>query len=311
MFVPASSGFFAMSKYSLRIWLFLVFHAYNRHILTTLYPLLLFVMSYTTLLCYLLQNVDEGTRGVVTPYLEGTASFLSLLGVILGLFMVFRCNTAYDKWWEGRKSWGEMVNNTRYFAMKVFSYLPQTLTQEKNFFALMVVNFVYATKEHLREGVKMSELTFENEEQKQRVTLHAHKPNAINLMMCEKMNALYEKKYLTGELLIVLDKELKKFTDILGACERIKNTPIPFSFGMYIKKFIFIYTLIFPMAFVPNFGYFSIIFTAFLFYVLAGIEVISEEIEDPFGLDENDLPLEKLCGNIKRDVREILLKEHC
>lgn len=299
-----------MSTHGLRSWVRLIFHSYNRAIIGVLYPPLIFIVLYAIALSYVVEIVGEDTRRLMTPYLEGTDSYLSLMGVILGIFLVFRCNTAYDRWWEGRKLWGEMVNNTRYLAMKIAAYLPKkSVEKDWVFFSLMIPNFAYATKEHLRKGTKMTELTFETAAQKEHITQCEHKPNGINLLMCKRLNKLYEGKYLTGDHLIILDKELKKFMDILGACERIKHTPIPFSFSMYVKKFIFIYSLIFPFAFVLNFNYLSAFLTGFLFYVLAGIDIISAEIEDPFGLDSNDLPLDGLCGSIKRNVQEILQQD--
>jgi len=95
--------------------------------------------------------------------------------------------------------------------------------------------------------------------------------------------------------------------DSLGACERIKNTPIPFSYSLFIKKFIFIYTTTLPLAFVTVFGYFSALIATFIFYVLVSIEVLAEEIEDPFGKDDNDLPTDLLCENIRKTTNEVFL----
>ncbi|HVK46984.1 MAG TPA: bestrophin family ion channel, partial [Pseudobacter sp.] len=99
--------------------------------------------------------------------------------------------------------------------------------------------------------------------------------------------------------------ELQAFTDVCGACERIKNTPIPFSYSVFLKKFIFFYVMTLPVSFVFSLGYIAIPVTAFIFYVLASLEMIAEEIEDPFGSDENDLPTQKIADNIKKHVSEI------
>jgi putative membrane protein len=106
---------------------------------------------------------------------------------------------------------------------------------------------------------------------------------------------LYQQKFISGEQLIILDKEIKSFTDIVGACERIKNTPIPYSYSMFMKKFIFIYTMTMPLGFITTFAYWTIPIVMFVFYILVSIELIAEEIEDPFGVDSNDLPMEEMA----------------
>ena len=105
-----------------------------------------------------------------------------------------------------------------------------------------------------------------------------------------------------------MDKEVKGFTDHIGMCERIKNTPIPFSYSMYIKKFIFIYSITLPLGFVSLFHWFTILVTLFIFYFLITIELIAEEIEEPFGHDDNDLPTDDLAQKIGVNVREILVE---
>jgi len=114
---------------------------------------------------------------------------------------------------------------------------------------------------------------------------------------------------ISQEEFLAMDKEVKNFTDILGACERIKNTPIPFSYSLFLKKFIFIYVMSLPLGLIPIFHYWTIPVAIFIFYVLVSMEVIAEEIEDPFGLDANDLPTEELSGKIRANVREILAEK--
>jgi len=99
---------------------------------------------------------------------------------------------------------------------------------------------------------------------------------------------------------------LQSFTDICGACERIKNTPIPYSYSVFIKKFILIYVATLPFGFVFSLGYWVIPIVGFIFYVLASLELIAEEIEDPFGADENDLPLGKMARGIQVHIHELI-----
>src|SRR5690606_31683341 len=101
----------------------------------------------------------------------------------------------------------------------------------------------YATKEHLRKGVQMSELESPGGDVIDQVKASKHRPNRIVALMYERINSLYRDNTLSGDQLINVDKELKEFIDLMGACERIRNTPIPYSYSMYIKKFIFIYII--------------------------------------------------------------------
>ncbi|MGZ8518375.1 MAG: bestrophin family protein, partial [Chitinophagaceae bacterium] len=133
-----------------------------------------------------------------------------------------------------------------------------------------------------------------------------HVPNQVALLMYQHVQQLYRENKITGDQLIVLNSELQSFTDICGGCERIKNTPIPFSYSVFIKKFIFIYIMTLPFGYVFALGYYVIPVVAFVFYVLASLELIAEEIEDPFGGDPNDVPTEKLSENIQRTVAEII-----
>ena len=238
-----------------------------------------------------------------TEKLSELMQVYSLIGFVLSLLLVFRTNTAYDRWWEGRKKWGELVNNSRNLAIKI-----SALTDDpgnRAYFKRMISNYVFAMKEHLREGVKLEELDL-TEEEKKELSQFEHKPNYIAQKMYAKLHAMKQSGKLTEENYIVIDVNLKTFSDIIGACERIKNTPIPYSYSMFLKKFIFIYVTTLPLAFVNTFGYYSSLVSIFVFYVLVSMEILAEEIEDPFGKDDNDLPTDDLCQKIKANVSEVL-----
>ena len=238
-----------------------------------------------------------------TEKLSELMQVYSLIGFVLSLLLVFRTNTAYDRWWEGRKKWGELVNNSRNLAIKI-----SALTDDpeiRTYFKRMISNYVFAMKEHLREGVKIEELDL-TEEEKRELSQIDHKPNYIAQKMYAKLHAMKQSGKLTEDNYIVIDVNLKTFSDIIGACERIKNTPIPYSYSMFLKKFIFIYVTTLPLAFVNTFGYYSSLVSIFVFYVLVSMEILAEEIEDPFGKDDNDLPTDDLCRKIKSNVSEVL-----
>ena len=287
-----------MIQYNPKSWFSLIFDVYSRYVIRALFPLILFAAVLTSVLCFLFIDV----LGVV---IVDTKAFHSILGVILGLFLVLRTNTAYDRWWEGRKLWGKLVNDTRQLAIKLTAFLPEDATDDRAFFKRMIPNVTFAMKHHLRDSILVGEMDFVDEANKERIINSKHRPNIINKIMMERVNKLYKKGVISGDQLFIIDKEIKGFTDIIGACERIKSTPIPYSYSMFIKKFLFIYCITLPMTFIGEFGYWSIILVVVAFYFLMSVELISEEIEDPFGKDINDLPLDELSVKIKKNIIEI------
>jgi putative membrane protein len=292
-----------MIQYNPKTWLSLIFHSYSRFVLKTMGPALIFMGIFTLIVCLIMLEY----YGFNSSHFQSTTAVHSLLGIVLGLFLVFRTNSAYDRWWEGRKMWGSMVNSTRNFALKLGAYLPESAKEDREWFARMIPNFVYASKEHLRSGVQLTELDLDKEHELEKIKRAKHKPNAISALLYKRVNTLYENKLLTGDQFFVLDKEMKDFIDIIGACERIKNTPIPYSYSMFIKKFIFIYIITLPFGFVTTFEYMTVPTVLLITFVLLSVELIAEEIEDPFGRDVNDLPTDELAKKIEDNVKEILI----
>lgn len=292
-----------MVTYNPKVWFSLIFHAYSRGVMRTLTPALIFMTIFAAGLCYLLLDV---LRFHESDF-HTTISMHSLLGIVLGLFLVFRTNSSYDRWWEGRKLWGSMVNNTRNLAHKLNAFLDADDTENRRWFSIMIPNYVFAVKEHLRKGTKLSELDAVNESFIEDLKSAKHIPNRLASMMYSRINELYKGNKISGDQLFLVDKELKEFSDILGACERIKNTPIPYNYSMYIKQFMFIYLITLPMAFVTTSGYLTVPIVTLVTFVLLSVELIAEEIEDPFGRDINDLPTDELSEKILDNVKEILV----
>jgi len=223
----------------------------------------------------------------------------SLLGLVISLLLVFRTNTSYDRWWEGRRLLGALTNVSRNFAIKIKSLR----LEEKHieFFEYGIPKFAFALKEHLREKQYFGKNSFLIE-----VDGGKHIPNQVAASLSTRIYDLLAEGLISQEQLIILSADLQQFTDICGGCERIKKTPIPFSYSAFIKKFVFIYVLTLPIGWVFSLGYFVIPIVPFILYVLASLELIAEEIEDPFGFDANDLPVDTICDNIEKHVSEIL-----
>jgi putative membrane protein len=234
-----------------------------------------------------------------------TMAVHSLIGFVLSLLLVFRTNTAYDRWWEGRKHWGAMVNNSRNLSIKLSQIIPVEQTERRQLFRVLITNYVFAMKEHLRNGALEFEMEIHSEFKMEEAFSKSHVPNAIAQQLYAQLLLLKKDGLVSDEQLIMLDNEFRSFTDIIGACERIKKTPIPYSYSAFIKKFIFIYVMSLPFGVVRDFGYSTIFVVLFIFYVLASLELLAEEIEDPFGPDANDLPTDSLSQTIRNNLKEL------
>lgn len=294
-----------MISYDPKQWFTFIFRFHKADTFRKLGPLLIGICIYSGIIAYLeLEYWQLSERN----YVRNLPLMHSLLGFAISMLLVFRTNTAYDRWWEGRKLWGSLVNNSRNLAMKLATILPEDEQSQRSFFRKIIPAYAFALHNHLRREETRIAL-FDDEEHKhlwQQVDKEKHIPNQIALLIYRHVHKLHRENKITGEQLIYLNTELQSFTDICGACERIKNTPIPFSYSVFIKKFIFFYIMSLPFGFVFQLGYYVIPVVAFIMYVMASLEIIAEEIEDPFGGDENDVPTEKLAQNIQRHVAELI-----
>lgn len=231
----------------------------------------------------------------------------SILGFAISMLLVFRTNTAYDRWWEGRKLWGQLVNTSRNLALKIDAHVDGADVSTRSLFARSIALFAHELRLHLQLEKTRLALDGKPHPEIPDFDRSKHVPAQVVRVMQERTVRMQRDGEITGEQLLVLDKELVQFMEICGSCERIKNTPIPYSYSSFIKKFIVVYVLTLPFGFVFSLGYIAIPVTMFIFYVMASLELIAEEIEDPFGTDANDLPMERLAAVIKGNVEEILV----
>ncbi|PKP47012.1 MAG: hypothetical protein CVT95_06185 [Bacteroidetes bacterium HGW-Bacteroidetes-12] len=289
-----------MIKYNPKLWFRHIFHLYKSDTLRILLPEIVIVGIYTLALNF---GLHYFFPSLDFKLFKNAFTIHTLIGFVMGMLLVFRTNTAYERWWEGRKQWGALVNNTRYAVIKINHLLLES--EDKKLFINLIQQFPIALKNHLRDENNFDEFKL-SPIQMEIIKSFNHIPNAFINLLFKQLAEWKKNKQISDIDVLLLDKEIKNFIDILGACERIKNTPIPFSYTLYIKKFIFIYILTVPLGFFPDFGYWSIPISMFIFYVFVSIEIIAEEIEDPFGLDDNDLPTDDLSEKINQNIIEIV-----
>jgi ion channel-forming bestrophin family protein len=290
--------FAAMIAYNTKDWFTFIFRFHRGDTFKKLIPLMVAIAFYSLLIGYLEVGYWKISE---KSYVKNITLMHGLLGFVISMLLVFRTNTAYDRWWEGRKLWGALVNNSRNLALKLSVMLQDDADRDE--FRKLIPQFAIVLRKHLCDDQTALQL-FDDVDHS--LDPKRHLPNQIAAKIFARVNDLYKQGKITGDQLIILNAEVSSFTDICGACERIKNTPIPYSYSAFIKKFIFFFVMTLPFGYALSLGYLVVPVVVFIFYVLASLELIAEEIEDPFGQDENDLPTQKIAENIEKHVSELL-----
>jgi putative membrane protein len=262
-----------------------------------------------TLRTMLFSSIMVGIYVFVVDYLENYVLHVSfkppytifyLIGLVLGWLLVFRTYTAYDRWWQGRIQISYLSNNAKNFASKLNAIFDKNDTENRLFFAKMISNHAYAMKEVLRFGVRFDELIETTSGELNDLKKVYHVPSEIATQIMIKLTELYRKNKLTYPQYLEMHKYIDVMTDVVGNCERIRTSPMPFSYRIHLKKFTLFFALISPFYFVHEIDHWSIVIIMIIFYSMSGLEAIGEEIEDPFGQDENDLPIDYVCSSIEK-----------
>jgi putative membrane protein len=286
-----------MVIYNPRDWWRLIFAFHRSDTFRMMLPGMVAVAMFTGIIAYLENEVFGAT-------FKNTTAIHALVGFVLSLLLVFRTNTAYDRWWEGRKAWGAYVNNSRNLALKLSSF---SLTEDqRRLFQILLSNYIIAARDHLRDTSSIASLQMTSRYDASWYGQAAHLPNQVMKAIYREIQELVLVGKISELQVLTLNDELSAFTDIMGTCERIRKTPIPYSYSLYLKKIIFIYVFTMPIGFVREFGYWAMVIVSLVFYVFGSIELLAEEIEDPFGTDANDLPIDQITETICANLVEIL-----
>lgn len=234
----------------------------------------------------------------------------TLIGVALGLLLVFRTNASYERFWEGRKLWGGIVNESRNLARAAAAFLrdrPQLLRP----IILWTAAFPYASMHSLRGVRGLGPLASQLPKDEVTEALAAqHVPSHVARRVTGLLVKARAEGQLTDYVVVNIDGNVQLLIDYLGACERIQKTPLPFAYVVHLRRALILYCLTLPFALVESYGWSTIIDTLLITYVLFGIEEIGVEIENPFGEDDNDLPLEQICTTIERNLMAVMEETH-
>lgn len=241
----------------------------------------------------------------------------TLMGLALSIFLGFRNNTSYDRFWEARKLWGSLVNTSRTITRQILTLVmdpPESSSAEKEEISAFqremihrLVAYVHALKHHLRDQDRVDDLApMIAHEEIEGLRKESNRPIAILQRQGDRFREAYRKNWIHPQHLPVLEQSLISLTDIQGGCERIKSTPIPLSYTSLIHQIVAIYCIALPFGLIKTVGAFTPIVVSIVAYAFYGLDAIGDEIENPFGLDANDLPLSSLSTMIEVNVRQRL-----
>ncbi|MBS2036882.1 bestrophin family protein [bacterium] len=231
----------------------------------------------------------------------------TMVGAALGLLLVFRTNTSYDRYWEGRKLLGGGANRLRDLMRQVAGGVSgeegHQLCQELR---RQIILFFGLQRQYLRNERDLSEFKEMTEAEKALLEPLNARPVAYLAIMSQLINDAHLKGLLNDALYRNIDLSLGQLMDNLGGAERILKTPVPFAYAQHIKGFLFIFCFTLPFVLAEPTGRWNVLASAGVAYALFGIEEIGVEIEDPFGDDPNDLPLEAMEEGLKKVTSDLL-----
>jgi putative membrane protein len=237
----------------------------------------------------------------------------SLISVVLGLMLVFRTNTAYERFWEGRKLWGSINNAIRNLARQIWITVLESQPGDRNekiAVLHLLAAFAVATKLHLRQEPVNEELeSLLSLNQGTKLKLMNNPPLEIALWIQDYLQQQYYRNALNIHQLTGMQQLINGLVDHMGGCERILKTPIPMAYAIHLKQVLLVYCLTLPLQFVNELNWWTGLLVALISFTLFGIEEIGIEIENPFGRDPNDLPLDAICETIKRNIADLITVE--
>ncbi|MEB0012284.1 bestrophin family protein [Glaciimonas sp. Gout2] len=243
----------------------------------------------------------------------------TLIGLPIAIFLGFRNNAAYDRFWEGRKLWGELVHRSRSFSRQCQSLIsyPEPavaslgLADTRVRMIYRAIAFAHALRHHLRDcniDTELKSLLLESEWHQ--IDKSSNKPDFLMLKMGLDLQRCIKEGRIEPCLAVQIDASLSSMAAAAAACERIKSTPIPFSYTLLLHRTAYIYCFLLPFGLVDSIGFMTPFVVAIVAYTFFGLDALGDEIEEPFGMESNDLPLDTICRTIEINLRESLADEN-
>lgn len=259
----------------------------------TLLPALLALMIYAVFVVHFQQEHPRAIR------ISESNEVLSMSSLAIGLIMGFRTQSSYERWWEGRRLWGDLVNKTRNFSVKLCEFVSLN-ESDKLRFARLLTEFSLSLKDYLRDiryDFAAGDL--------QQGAPSTHVPLHLASLLHRETEKLLDEARISETKFWILNDQLSGLIEVLGGCERLKTSPLSVWFRVGIWLWLLFYYLILPCLLAPHFGYWSIPIVLLAVYFGIALELTVEQMHEPFGLELNDLPLDKITDNIRKSVGQI------
>lgn len=280
-------------------WFGMLFE-WNGSVLPQLLPRLFILFCYSMLVVYLREDL-------LTYKIHINPAIFTLFGIALAIFLGFRNTVSYDRFWEGRKLWGALLNDTRSLARQAHTLVEgNDYNKEQTHFIHLLTALVHALKHQLRQtnaDEDLKRLLVSSDYNKLKSTVF--KP----IMILKELGVWVNKAKITGRIDSItqasFDVNLNKLSDIIGGCERISSTPIPYTYSVLLHRTVYIYCFLLPFGFVESMVWVTPFVIVFITYTFVALEAIADELEDPFGIQPNDLALETMAEMIENTLAEI------
>jgi putative membrane protein len=280
-------------------WFGMLFE-WNGSVLPQLLPRLFILFIYTVVIVYFRESLLE-------YHLYINPAIFTLFGIALAIFLGFRNTVSYDRFWEGRKLWGALLNDTRSLARQSHTLIyGDDYQKERTHFILMLTALVHALKHQLRltnPDADMERLLANSYDEKLQTAVF--KPIIILKNLGLWINKAKRDGRLDSITQVAFDENLNKLSDIIGGCERIASTPIPYTYNILLHRTVYIYCFLLPFGFGESMLWTLPFVIVFIAYTFVALEAIADELEDPFGIEPNDLALDAMSAMIENTLAEI------
>ncbi|MFD0749875.1 bestrophin family protein [Mucilaginibacter calamicampi] len=240
----------------------------------------------------------------------------AILGTIISLLLAFRSNQAYDRWWEARSLWGAIVNDSRSFARQVLTFVDNSYDNEdrsalRERIIKRQIGWVYSLSKHLRgQNARDTLNNLVSEEEKRAVSRLDNTPMALLEQHGNDLRLLLRLGWVNEYQQIAMDETLCRFSNAMGACERIKNTVFPVTYSLYIHMLVILFALMMPFSLIEHFGIFQIPLVVAMSASFFLIEKMAIHLQDPFENKPTDTPMTAISKKIENDLRQLLKDEY-
>ncbi|WP_022978718.1 bestrophin family protein [Nevskia ramosa] len=232
----------------------------------------------------------------------------SLIGLALAIFLGFRTNVSHARYWDARKLWGSIMNASRALARQTLTLTEwPAKSDDAQRFVRTLIAHSHALRHQLRATDPSDDLRrLLATEDLPRVLEARWKPIVILQLLGSQLHTARRHGASTDVLALAMENNLQTLGDAVGGCEAIHGTPIPLTFSVLVHRTIYFYCTLLPFALVGSIGWYTPVFAMFVAYTFMALEAIAEELESPFGIDDNDLALEAICDSIEASLLETL-----